>query len=192
MLNKDKEILISADGAARNNGKPNAIGGWGFVIVQDDQAVIEGYGSIPELNTNNQNEIKSITDALAKLIESGVSQNAQINVEMDSAYVLNCVKDEWYISWIKNGWKNAKKQPVANKELWLVFLEHLLWFDNISFNKIKGHSGNKWNEMADRLANLAMDEAEEALSGLASGQFVSESTKKQDLIAAIKAEKLKY
>lgn len=192
MLIKDKEILISADGAARNNGKPNAIGGWGFVIVQDDHAFVEGRGSIPELNTNNQNEIKSITDALGKLIELGISQNSQINVEMDSAYVLNCVKDEWYISWIKNGWKNAKKQPVANKELWLAFLDHLLWFDNISFNKIKGHSGNKWNDMADRLANLAMDEAEAALSGLVSGQFVGESTEKQDLIAAIKAEKLKY
>lgn len=50
------------------------------------------------------------------------------------------------------GWRNSKKEPVANRELW----ERLIpYFENprFSFEKVKGHSGEKdWNDYVDRLA----------------------------------------
>ena len=57
----------------------------------------------------------------------------------------------WYDTWQKNGWKNAKKKPVENKDLWVTLIE-LLDSHDITFHKVLGHSGNILNERADELA----------------------------------------
>ena len=77
-----------------------------------------------------------------------------VEVCTDSAYLHNCVKQKWYVNWQNNGWKNAKKQPVANRELW----ERLIkWFDSpeVDFIKVKGHADNYWNNIVDDLAQTA-------------------------------------
>lgn len=72
-------------------------------------------------------------------------------VYSDSAYIINCYKQKWYNKWQINDWKNSKKEPVANKELW----EQLIpYFDNVmfSFEKVPGHAGHVYNEMVDQMA----------------------------------------
>ena len=66
-------------------------------------------------------------------------------------YSIGCLT-KWYPSWNKNGWKNSKGQPVANRELIEAILK-LLRINNVSFFHVLGHKGNSYNEMADRLAN---------------------------------------
>ena len=56
----------------------------------------------------------------------------------------------------KNDWKTANKKPVKNKELW-VELDQLVQKHNISWNWVKGHSGNPGNERADELANFGIE-----------------------------------
>ena len=46
-----------------------------------------------------------------------------IEVVSDSTYVVNCFRDRWYVRWETNGWRNAKKQPVANADLWKPLIE---------------------------------------------------------------------
>ena len=41
-----------------------------------------------------------------------------IKIYTDSAYLHNCVKQKWYVNWQNNGWKNSKKEPIANRDLW--------------------------------------------------------------------------
>ena len=56
---------------------------------------------------------------------------------------------------------NSRKEPVKNQELWKILDELLNDFKkkyNVSFKKVRGHSGIYWNEVCDRLANEAMDE----------------------------------
>jgi len=37
----------------------------------------------------------------------------------DSAYVINCLNDGWYATWmLKSGWRNAAKKQVENADLW--------------------------------------------------------------------------
>ena len=75
----------------------------------------------------------------------------EIVIYTDSAYLHNCWKDKWWKKWEFNGWKNSKKEPVANRSLW----EQLIpWFNNSNFRivKVKGHSDNKYNILADALA----------------------------------------
>ena len=158
-------MKIYADGGTRNNGKPNALGGWAWLALMDEILLNFDNGSSDKLITNNQNEIYSITHALSMV----KSLESDIEVYMDSAYVINCINDKWYVNWRKNGWKNAKKKPVENKELWEALLFEIERLESkcgikVIFKKVKGHSGDVWNEMADRLANDAMDEAQSKLS----------------------------
>ena len=67
------------------------------------------------------------------------------------------VKQKWYSKWLVNGWINSKKEPVANKNLWkslIPFFEA----ENIEFVKVKGHAGNKYNEIVDKMAVSAKEE----------------------------------
>jgi ribonuclease HI len=69
----------------------------------------------------------------------------------DSAYVINCFRDRWYVRWRANGWKNSQKKPVENRDLWEALLAEAESRD-VTWHKVPGHSGVPLNERADRLA----------------------------------------
>jgi len=78
-------------------------------------------------------------------------------VTMDSQYVIKGI-NEWILGWLRKGWKNSNNETVENIELWKELLELKKSFKAISFVKCKGHSDNEGNNIADSLANKAMDE----------------------------------
>ena len=73
----------------------------------------------------------------------------------DSIYVINCFRDKWYVRWQANGWRNAKKQPVANADLWRPLVE-LVVAGGVEFRWVKGHSGDRLNDLVDQLAVAAI------------------------------------
>ena len=107
-----------------------------------------------ELNTtNNKMELTAAIEGLRAIKNKDVG----VDVYVDSAYVLNGITS-WIYGWMKKDWKNSKKEPVANKELWLELLAEKEKFADIEFRKVKGHANNVGNNRADELANIAMDE----------------------------------
>ena len=80
--------------------------------------------------------------------------NQHIVFHSDTAHFCNCIKDKWYVNSQNNGWLNAKKQPVENKELWEEIL-NLMNYANVSVNKVKGHANNEINNYVDNLAKKA-------------------------------------
>ena len=74
-----------------------------------------------------------------------------VNIHTDSAYVLNAFQKEWIESWKRNGWKTSARKPVANRDLW-ESLEKTIAAHQVSWTKVKGHSGIGLNERADQLA----------------------------------------
>ena len=83
----------------------------------------------------------------------------ELIIYSDSAYLINGITS-WINSWRINNWMNSKKEPVKNQELWKILDELLDDFKkkyNVSFKKVRGHSGIYWNEVCDKLANEAMD-----------------------------------
>ncbi len=96
--------------------------------------------------TNNRMEILAAIEALRALKEP-----CEVSIYTDSAYVCNCFQQKWYVNWQKNGWKNSQKKPVENRDLWEQLLE-LIDVHQVHWYKVKGHSGDKWNERADVLA----------------------------------------
>ena len=134
-------ITIFTDGAC--SGNPG-IGGWGGVIIIPNKDPIYLHGGKKD-TTNNQMEI---TAAIKVLQYFQQSQN--IDIFTDSKYVKNGI-ESWINNWKKNGWKTSSKKPVKNKDLW-VSLDEQIRIHKVKWNWVKGHSGNKNNEMADILA----------------------------------------
>lgn len=65
----------------------------------------------------------------------------------------------WIYSWEKNGWTRGKKhEPIENlpiiKKIWE------LLDDDVTFIKVKGHSGNLYNELVDKMAVEAKEKGE--------------------------------
>ncbi|MCP4224702.1 MAG: hypothetical protein GY773_15290, partial [Actinomycetia bacterium] len=76
-----------------------------------------------------------------------------VEIVSDSTYVVNCFRDQWWEGWLRRGWKNSKKEPVANRDLWEPLIDlYRARATEITFRWVKGHAGNEWNDIADRLA----------------------------------------
>jgi len=69
--------------------------------------------------------------------------------------VVNCFRDKWWVRWKANGWKNAKKVPVANVDLWQPLIE-LVVARSPHFRWVKGHSGDPMNDLVDAMAVAAI------------------------------------
>lgn len=144
------KIRIYCDGGCRNNQKRNNIGGYGIVLnYKDYKKELNGY----EFNTTN-NRMELI--AAIKSLQAVNNKDIATEVICDSQYVISGIT-QWISGWIRRNWKNSRKQPVENKDLWIKLLEEKNKFRNISFIKCKGHSNNEGNERADCLVNEAMD-----------------------------------
>ena len=129
---------VYTDGACKGNPGP---GGWGWVVPDGPWA----NGAEAE-STNQRMELMAALDALRHL-------PGKVEVVSDSTYVVNCFRDGWWKGWLKRGWKNSKKEPVANRDLWEPLIElYREREDELSFRWVKGHAGDEWNDVADRLA----------------------------------------
>ena len=146
-------IQIYCDGSTSSNGQVGARGGYGAVILYNNEEH-HVYGRVSGDATNQICEIWAaivgINTALANFSKE-LKEDRRIEVYSDSAYVVNCINDQWYKKWQVNGWKNSQRQPVANQPLWEKLI-NLLPYANLTFIKVKGHTGNIYNEKADELA----------------------------------------
>jgi ribonuclease HI len=150
-VSKSDSIIIYCDGACSGNQSSNNVGGWG-VVLKYKQHVKELYGG--ERNTSNQ---RMELTACIKALQAITARDKRIEVYSDSAYLVNCMNQRWYERWQRNGWKNAKKQPVENKDLWMQLLELAGQYD-VTFKKVEGHAGIELNERADALAQRGIQE----------------------------------
>jgi ribonuclease HI/uncharacterized phage-like protein YoqJ len=70
----------------------------------------------------------------------------------DSTYVVNCFNDGWWRGWHARDWKNKAKKPVANRDLWEPFIDLVNERGDVTFEWVKGHSGDPMNDLVDALA----------------------------------------
>lgn len=120
-------IEIYTDGSCIKQGP----GGFAFVIIFDSGE--EWYYSEGENpTTNNRMELRAVIESL-KFIEDSL----ECKIYTDSKLTINCAQRLW--------------KRNANLDLWSEY-------DNVSknikvhFEWVKGHSGNKYNEIVDKMA----------------------------------------
>jgi ribonuclease HI len=97
-------------------------------------------------------ELYAVLDALRTL---GPDHPA-IEVVSDSTYVVNCFRDSWWRGWRARGWLNSQRKPVANRDLWEPLIDLYLAHGGVRFTWVKGHSGDRMNDLVDRLAVAAV------------------------------------
>jgi len=137
-------IEIFCDGACSGNPGP---GGFG--------AILRAGGKVRELSggerdtTNNRMEMTAAITALEAL-----SRPCRVTVTTDSQYLVKGMK-EWLPGWIRKGWRNSKKEPVLNRDLW-ERLNALAAVHQIEWHWVRGHDGHAENERCDELARLAI------------------------------------
>ena len=143
-------VNIYTDGACSGNQNETNIGGWGAVL-EYGQHKKELYGG--QINTtNNRMEMTALLSALRAMKREGLT----IRVFSDSSYLMDCFRQRWYLGWQKNNWKTTKNEDVKNRDLWqeLADLKNALMVHGfyIRIIKIKGHTGNTFNELVDKIA----------------------------------------
>ncbi|PSR33137.1 MAG: ribonuclease HI [Sulfobacillus benefaciens] len=140
------EYHVYTDGACSNNQAPGGQpGGWACVFVDGPH-----FSGADLATTNNRMEMTAVIQAL-----QNTPKNSAVSIYSDSAYVINAFTQNWFKGWEQRQWRNAKGQPVENQDLWRQMLG-LVTERRVQWIKVKGHSGNRYNEMADRLAVEAM------------------------------------
>ncbi len=139
----DNQLVIYTDGAARGN--PGR-GGYGVVMMYGGKKkeLSAGY----RMTTNNRMELMAVIVALEALKIRGLSPT----IYTDSQYIVNAVTKRWLDTWIKTDFKGGKK----NKDLWLKFYALAKDF-TITFQWVKGHASNVYNNRCDQLATSAAD-----------------------------------
>ena len=143
-------IEIYTDGACKGNPGP---GGWGAILRFNHQE--KELKGAELLTTNNRMELMAAIQGLMAL-----TRPCKVALYTDSQYLRQGMMG-WLAQWKKSGWRNSKKEPVKNIDLWQE-LDALAQRHQISWHWVKGHSGHPENERADTLAN----EAIEALLGI--------------------------
>lgn len=148
---------IYTDGSCSGNGEEKNFGGMGVVLVKDDK-ILKEY-SIPDYDTtNNRTEMKAVIFAIeiAKILNRKRPQ--EIIIYSDSMYVVQTV-NQWMFNWAPKGWRKADNKEPENLDL-VKTLYKLMQFERaIKVVKIKGHSGHKFNELADDLATQGTEKA---------------------------------
>ena len=122
-------IKIYTDGSCLKN--PNGPGGWAVCILEEDGSEFCMSGSDPS-TTNNRMELKAVIEALKCLKEK-----QECVIFSDSMLVINCASGKW--------------KRKANLDLWKEY-EDASRTKKVLFEWVKGHSGDKYNDIVDKLA----------------------------------------
>lgn len=141
-----QKVSIFTDGACRGNPGP---GGWG-VLMRYNHHEKKLHGA--EIHTtNNRMELMGAINGLAALKKSCI-----VEVTTDSQYVRNGIT-QWLHTWKRKAWRNSNNKPIKNLDLWQR-LDEEVQRHQVTWHWVRGHSGHIENEIADQLANQAIDE----------------------------------
>ena len=154
-------MKIYCDGSAYPNPGP---GGFGVIVVDNHENFVYNiYRERCENTTNNREELKAVLYCLKNyginIYEATTLDSFLFNfpiVFSDSAYAVNTF-NQWMFQWANNDWKNSSGKIAENVDIVKEYYELYKQGYRIQLEKIKGHSGVKWNEVADRLASADGD-----------------------------------
>jgi ribonuclease HI len=130
---------VYTDGACSGNPGP---GGWAWAVAPEGEPRASGGD---RRTTNQRMEIQAVLEAVKAL-------PGPLHVMSDSMYVVNCFRDRWWASWQRNGWRNSKKQPVANRDLWEPLVDLVNERGDVTFGWVKGHGADPMNNLVDLMA----------------------------------------
>lgn len=143
---------------------PGGRGGWAFILLTEAGELLSEHsgGEVP--TTNNRMELQAAIEAL-RAVEPGEA----ITIRSDSRYVVDGASS-WMPKWKARGWRRSTKRSVAgqvgriaNLRLWQE-LDALATGRRVTWEWVRGHNGDRWNERADELAGEGARRARRVLT----------------------------
>lgn len=141
---------VYCDGASRKDGR----GGWGASIRRAGHPNVDLYGGEFD-TTNNRMELMAALEVLWYLPPRSVA-----TLVCDSMYVV-AGADEHLATWVRARWRTSANKPVKNQDLWEEMLAAIARHKSVTWEWVKGHSGDEGNERADELATLGIPEKQD-------------------------------
>jgi len=135
-----KKVIIYTDGACSGNPGP---GGWAAILKYGENEKEISGGEIS--TTNNRMELIAVISGIEAL-----KTKCNVNIYTDSQYIANAINLGWLESWKAKGWKR-KGGEVKNLDLWKRLVD-LMERHDVSFNWVRGHADNEYNNRCDELA----------------------------------------
>ena len=146
------KVIIYTDGACSGNPGP---GGWAAVILDGkEERILSGH---EENTTNNRMELLAAINGL-----DAIDLKDSVLVYTDSKYVMDGITG-WIKGWKRNNWRTSANKPVKNIDLWQS-LDKITLNRDIEWRWVKGHSGNKYNDLVDSVAVAACKQSKYANS----------------------------
>ena len=155
----NRELSFYTDGAFSSKSQ---MGGWAAICVEEG-IIIDVQKGYEPYSTNNRMELTAFLSALenADTIETN---KVHVIIYTDSAYIVNCFAQSWYVRWMSNGWRTSDKQDVKNQDLWIRIVALYIKLKvrlNLDIVKVKSHADNKWNNYVDLLAQRERQKLEQ-------------------------------
>ena len=150
-----QNFIIYTDGSSRGNPGP---GGWGTIIINNNgkseirntKSEIKEMGGKEENTTNNRMEMRAVIEGL-----KNTPEGSKVEIHTDSEYLIKGATI-WIKNWQKNNWRTKDKKPVLNQDLWQELLDEQEKKD-VSWQKVLGHSGDRYNDRCDEIATSFAD-----------------------------------
>lgn len=139
-------VEIYTDGACLGNPGPAAAA---FAIVYEGK-VIHSTARFLGHATNNIAELTAALDGLRFLADR--SADLRVTLLADSNQVIQGMS-VWLANWKARGWRRADGKPVANRQHYEELDAIASAFPSLRWQHVKGHAGNEFNELVDKLAN---------------------------------------
>lgn len=140
-MEERKKVVIYTDGACSGNPGP---GGYAAILIYNgtEKEISGGIKS----TTNNRMELYAVVKGLSLL-----KYPCDVELYSDSAYIIDSINKGWVYAWQLKNWTKSDDQKVKNVDLWQQIFKYMD-IHNISFNKVKGHSDDDYNNRCDKLA----------------------------------------
>jgi len=146
------EVRVYCDGACQPN--PGEAGS-GVAVYHHNKLSKLWYGHYQTQGTNNTAELMALQFAM-KIATQAISNGKTVEICSDSTYALNSMR-QWANGWQENGWKKHKGEEVQNRNIIQPMYESYLTIAaKVLLSHVKGHSGIEGNELADRMAVVAI------------------------------------
>jgi ribonuclease HI len=171
-ISDEYEVSIYCDGSCDPN--PGEAGS-GLAVYHGQGLVEACYGLYEPNGTNNTAELNALLTALNKASDT-IESGATTQILSDSSYSINCITI-WAASWEQKAWVR-KNNPLKNLDIIQPAYEVYKNIETkVHIAHVSAHTGIEGNEVADRMAMLAITEKEQELTSYNDLKHVSDILK---------------
>lgn len=170
-MSEPPEEVFYTDGASGVKSEDSNLASWAVIGVNHPEFSSSG---ILEDSTNQKAELEAVIKACEIARKNGLKR---ILIATDSKYVTSAC-EKWIDRWEENGWLDNRNKPVKNEEVFKRLIQVKKDLE-LKLVHVRGHSGDKYNELADKMAREALLQRVNACASIHSPPELQQNSDKE-------------